>query len=100
LETKRDQNLAEYSNSHTWIYVEFLHLFPPEQDSRRTSNSVSTQDPSGKWRKLRITNRWPWPNKRTKALDKNREPGNFDYCAGYANAPSTGLGSFKVAWLK
>jgi hypothetical protein len=27
-------------------------------------------------------------------------PGNFDYCAGYANAPSTGLASFKVAWSK
>ena|GEM_PF-6681373 len=27
-------------------------------------------------------------------------PGNFDYCANYANAPSTGLGSFKVAWSK
>ncbi len=25
-------------------------------------------------------------------------PGNFDYCAGYANAPITGLASFKVAW--
>jgi hypothetical protein len=27
-------------------------------------------------------------------------PGEFDYCAGYANAPSTGLSSFKVAWSK
>jgi hypothetical protein len=27
-------------------------------------------------------------------------PGNFDYCAGYANAPITGLSSFKVAWSK
>ena len=27
-------------------------------------------------------------------------PGNFDYCAGYANAPSAGLASFKVAWSK
>ena len=27
-------------------------------------------------------------------------PGNFDYCAGYANAPSTGLASFKVTWSK
>jgi len=27
-------------------------------------------------------------------------PGNFDYCAGYANAPITGLASFKVAWSK
>ena len=27
-------------------------------------------------------------------------PGNFDYCAGYGNAPSTGLASFKVAWSK
>jgi hypothetical protein len=29
-----------------------------------------------------------------------RGPGNFDYCAGYANAPSTGLASFKVTWTK
>ncbi len=28
------------------------------------------------------------------------EPGSFDYCAGYANAPSTGLASFKVTWSK
>jgi hypothetical protein len=27
-------------------------------------------------------------------------PGTFDYCAGYANVPSTGLASFKVAWSK
>jgi hypothetical protein len=27
-------------------------------------------------------------------------PGNFDYCAGYASAPSTGLASFKVTWSK
>lgn len=27
-------------------------------------------------------------------------PGNFDYCAGYANTPSTGLASFKVTWSK
>gem|GEM_PF-7112926 len=27
-------------------------------------------------------------------------PGNFDYCASYANAPITGLASFKVAWFK
>jgi len=27
-------------------------------------------------------------------------PGNFDYCVGYANAPSTGLASFKVTWSK
>jgi hypothetical protein len=27
-------------------------------------------------------------------------PGNFDYCAGYANAPNTGLASFKVTWSK
>src|SRR5207249_3184614 len=27
-------------------------------------------------------------------------PGSFDYCAGYANAPSTGLASFKVTWSK
>jgi len=27
-------------------------------------------------------------------------PGNFDYCAAYANAPSIGLASFKVAWSK
>lgn len=27
-------------------------------------------------------------------------PGNFDYCASYANVPSTGLASFKVAWSK
>lgn len=27
-------------------------------------------------------------------------PGDFDYCAAYANAPSTGLASFKVAWSK
>ena len=27
-------------------------------------------------------------------------PGNFDYCAVYANAPSTGLASFKVTWSK
>jgi hypothetical protein len=27
-------------------------------------------------------------------------PGDFDYCASYANAPSTGLASFKVAWSK
>ena len=27
-------------------------------------------------------------------------PGNFDYCAGYANAPSTGLAAFKVTWSK
>jgi hypothetical protein len=27
-------------------------------------------------------------------------PGSFDYCAGYAEAPTTGLSSFKVAWSK
>jgi hypothetical protein len=27
-------------------------------------------------------------------------PGNFDYCAGYANAPITGLSPFKVLWSK
>jgi hypothetical protein len=27
-------------------------------------------------------------------------PGNFDYCAGYANPPISGLASFKVAWSK
>jgi hypothetical protein len=27
-------------------------------------------------------------------------PGNFDYCAGYANVPSTGLASFQVTWSK
>jgi hypothetical protein len=27
-------------------------------------------------------------------------PGNFDYCAGYTNAPISGLASFKVAWTK
>ena len=27
-------------------------------------------------------------------------PGNFDYCATYANVPSAGLASFKVAWSK
>jgi len=27
-------------------------------------------------------------------------PGNFDYCASYANAPSTGLASFEVTWSK
>jgi hypothetical protein len=27
-------------------------------------------------------------------------PGNFDYCADYANAPSTGLASFRVTWSK
>jgi hypothetical protein len=27
-------------------------------------------------------------------------PGNFDYCASYAKAPSSGLASFKVAWSK
>jgi hypothetical protein len=27
-------------------------------------------------------------------------PGSLDYCAGYTNAPSTGLASFKVAWSK
>jgi len=27
-------------------------------------------------------------------------PGNFDYCAGYANVPSTGLAAFRVAWSK
>jgi len=27
-------------------------------------------------------------------------PGSFDYCAGYANVPSTGLASFKVGWSK
>jgi hypothetical protein len=27
-------------------------------------------------------------------------PGNFDYCAGYADAPTAGLSSFKVAWSK
>ena len=27
-------------------------------------------------------------------------PGGFDYCAGYANAPNTGLASFKVVWSK
>jgi hypothetical protein len=32
-------------------------------------------------------------------LDLNG-PGNFDYCADYANAPSSGLASFKVAWSK
>jgi hypothetical protein len=25
-------------------------------------------------------------------------PGNFDYCAGYANVPSTGLAAFRVTW--
>ena len=29
-----------------------------------------------------------------------RGPGNFDYCAGYADATTTGLASFKVAWSK
>jgi hypothetical protein len=27
-------------------------------------------------------------------------PGNFDYCAAYANAPINGLASFKVTWFK
>lgn len=33
------------------------------------------------------------------AIDLNG-PGNFDYCARYTNAPSSGLGSFKVTWSK